>query len=108
MLSEIGEELLSIYGQHEHQSLQRVDTHIDILDEFGELMGLRDEFQNLFQRFASLSQELERIRGEKERREKDRELKAFQSREIEKAGIRHRRRRGAERGETEFSLMLKN
>jgi DNA repair protein RecN (Recombination protein N) len=38
MLSEIGEELLSIYGQHEHQSLQRVDTHIDILDEFGGLM----------------------------------------------------------------------
>jgi DNA repair protein RecN (Recombination protein N) len=88
MLSEIGEELLSIYGQHEHQSLQRVDTHIDILDEFGELMELRDEFQNLFQRFTSLSQELERIRGEKERREKERELRAFQSKEIEKAGIR--------------------
>jgi DNA repair protein RecN (Recombination protein N) len=88
MLSEIGEELLTIYGQHEHQSLQRVDTHIDILDEFGELMGLREAFQNLFQRFTSLSQELERIRGEKESREKERELKAFQSREIEKAGIR--------------------
>jgi DNA repair protein RecN (Recombination protein N) len=26
MLSEIGEVLLSIYGQHEHQSLQRVET----------------------------------------------------------------------------------
>jgi DNA repair protein RecN (Recombination protein N) len=88
MLSEIGEELLSIYGQHEHQSLQRVDTHIDILDEFGELMELREGFQNLFQRFTSLSQELERIQGEKERREKERELKAFQSKEIEKAGIR--------------------
>src|SRR5512136_2355687 len=80
MLSEIGEELLTIYGQHEHQSLQRVDTHIDILDEFGELTGPREAFQNLFQRFASLSQELERIRGEKERREKEWELKAFQSR----------------------------
>ena len=88
MLSEIGEELLSIYGQHEHQSLQRVDTHIDILDEFGELMELREKFQNLFQRFTSLSQELERIRGEKERREKERELRTFQSKEIEKAGIR--------------------
>jgi DNA repair protein RecN (Recombination protein N) len=65
-----------------------VDTHIDILDEFGELMELREGFQNLFQRFTSLSQELERIQGEKERREKERELKAFQSKEIEKAGIR--------------------
>ena len=88
MLSEIGEELLSIYGQHEHQSLQRVDTHIDILDEFGGLMELREEFQILFQRLTALSQELERIRAEKERREKERELMAFQSKEIEKAGIR--------------------
>ena len=88
MLSEIGEELLTIYGQHEHQSLQRVDTHIDILDEFGKLMELREAFQNLFQRLTSLSQELERIRGEKERREKERELKVFQLQEIEKAGIR--------------------
>jgi DNA repair protein RecN (Recombination protein N) len=88
MLSEIGEELLSIYGQHEHQSLQRVDTHIDILDEFGGLMELREGFENLFERFTSLSQELESIRGEKERREKEQELMTFQSKEIEKAGIR--------------------
>ncbi len=88
MLSEIGEELLSIYGQHEHQSLQRIDTHIDILDEFGGQMELRKEFQELFQKLSSLSQEVERILGEKERREKDRELMAFQSKEIERAGIR--------------------
>ena len=37
MLSEVGEGLLSVYGQHEHQSLQRVETHVDILDEFGAL-----------------------------------------------------------------------
>jgi DNA repair protein RecN (Recombination protein N) len=65
-----------------------VDTHIDILDEFGDLLNLRKEFQELFQKFTSLSQELERIRGEKERREKERELMVFQSKEIEKAGIR--------------------
>ncbi|MGQ9648404.1 MAG: DNA repair protein RecN [Thermodesulfobacteriota bacterium] len=88
MLSEIGEDLLSIYGQHEHQFLRRVDSHIDILDEFGELVNLRKEFEELFQKFTSLSQELERIRGEKERREKERELMAFQSKEIERAGIR--------------------
>ena len=32
---EDGEGLLSIYGQHEHQSLQRVKTHIDILINWG-------------------------------------------------------------------------
>jgi DNA repair protein RecN (Recombination protein N) len=49
MLSEIGEELLSIYGQHEHQSLQRIETHIDILDEFGELVGLRNDVESHFE-----------------------------------------------------------
>jgi len=86
-LSEVGEGLLSIYGQHEHQSLQRVETHIDILDEFGGLLGLREEFQKQYQEFVSLSEEVEKIRAEKERRAKERELMAFQSKEIETSGI---------------------
>ena len=88
MLSEIGEELLSIYGQHEHQSLQRVETHIDILDEFGRLLGLRGELQAGYEKFISLSEEIDRIRNEKERRARERDLMAFQSREIEASRIR--------------------
>jgi DNA repair protein RecN (Recombination protein N) len=87
VLSEMGEGLLSIYGQHEHQSLQRVETHIDILDDFGGLLGLREEFQKQYQEFVSLSEEVGRIRAEKERRAKERELMAFQSKEIEVSGI---------------------
>ena len=86
-LSEIGEELLSIYGQHEHQSLQRVETHIDILDEFGGLLKVRQEFQTHYEEFVSLSEEVEKIRAEKERRAKERELMAFQSKEIEASRI---------------------
>jgi DNA repair protein RecN (Recombination protein N) len=88
VLSEIGEGLLTIYGQHEHQSLQRGETHIDILDEFGGLLGLREEFQRQYQEFISLSEEVERIRTEKEKRAKERELMAFQSKEIEASGIK--------------------
>ena len=45
MLQEIGEGLLSLCGQHEHQSLQRVESHIDILDEFGGLLGFAGAFR---------------------------------------------------------------
>jgi DNA repair protein RecN (Recombination protein N) len=86
-LSEVGEELLTLYGQHEHQSLQRVETHVDILDEFGGLLGLREEFRKQYEEFVSLSEEVEKIRGEKEKRAKERELMAFQSKEIEAAKI---------------------
>jgi len=87
VLSEVGEGLLSIYGQHEHQSLQRVETHLDILDEFGGLLGLREEFQKQYLEFVSLSEEVEKIRVERERKAKERDLMAFQSREIETSGI---------------------
>ena len=87
VLSGVGEGLLSIYGQHEHQSLQRMETHVDILDEFGGLLGLREEFQKQYLEFVSLSEEVEKIRAEKERRAKERELMVFQSREIETSGI---------------------
>jgi len=87
VLSEVGEGLLSIYGQHEHQSLQRVETHLDILDEFGGLLGLREEFQRQYLEFVSLSEEVEKIRVERERKAKERDLMVFQSREIETSGI---------------------
>jgi DNA repair protein RecN (Recombination protein N) len=87
MLSEIGEELLSIYGQHEHQTLQRVETHVDILDEFGGFVELRDEFQKTFQEFIALSEEVKRIRSEQERRAKEQDLMAFQAKEIEASGL---------------------
>ncbi|MGB9628495.1 MAG: DNA repair protein RecN [Thermodesulfobacteriota bacterium] len=86
-LSEIGGELLSIYGQHEHQSLQRVETHIDILDELGGLIEKREEFQKKFQEFISLSEEVARIKEEKEKGSKERELMRFQLKEIEQSQI---------------------
>ncbi len=87
MLMEIGEELLSLCGQHEHQSLQRVETHIDILDEFGELTRQREEFEEHFHKLASLSEEVKRIREGEERRTRERELMAFQSKEIEASSL---------------------
>ena len=87
MLSEIGEELLSIYGQHEHQTLQRVETHMDILDEFGELAEVRDDVRSHFEKLTSLSQEIGRIRNEKDRRIREHDLMAFQSKEIEASKI---------------------
>jgi len=86
-LSEIGGELLSIYGQHEHQSLQRVETHIDLLDELGRLVEKREEFQKKFQEFISLSEEVARIKEEKEKGSRERELMRFQLKEIEDSQI---------------------
>ncbi|MBM4277933.1 MAG: DNA repair protein RecN [Deltaproteobacteria bacterium] len=86
-LSEMGEKLLSIYGQHEHQSLQRAETHLDILDEFGGLVYLREQYREHFERVVSLSGEIKRVRDEKERGTKEKELMVFQLGEIEVSRI---------------------
>ena len=87
MFSEIGAELLSVCGQHEHQSLQRVETHVDIVDEFGGLMELRGEFERQFAAFTELAEDIRRIREEQDRWRKERELMAFQAREIELSSL---------------------
>jgi DNA repair protein RecN (Recombination protein N) len=87
MLAELGGELLSIYGQHEHQSLQRPETHIDTLDEFGGGMALRELYRSRYETFLARSEEIRRLRDERDRRSRDRELMAFQAREIASAGL---------------------
>lgn len=87
MLSNISEEILSICGQHEHQLLQKVETHIDILDEFGDLLGLREKFQKYFEKFNSQIEEIKKIREDRERQEKERELMQFQLKEIDSANV---------------------
>ncbi len=87
MLSNISEEILSICGQHEHQLLQKVETHIDILDEFGGLIKLREEFQRCFEKFNSQLEEIKKIKEDQERLEKEREIMQFQLKEIESANL---------------------
>lgn len=87
MLSEISDELLSIYGQHDHQLLQKVETHIDILDEFGRLLDLGEEFQRYFEKYTFQLEEIKKIREESEKRAREKELIEFQIKEIEASNI---------------------
>jgi DNA repair protein RecN (Recombination protein N) len=87
LLSAIGEEFLSIYGQHEHQSLQRHERHIDILDEFGGLMELRSIYYDRLRRLMQVNKELRELRAQEERISRERELMAFQLGEIESAKL---------------------
>jgi DNA repair protein RecN (Recombination protein N) len=86
-VSAIGEECLNIYGQHEHQSLQRQERHIDILDEFGGLTELRTTYQDRFRRLVQIGKELRELKAHEERISRERELMTFQLGEIESAKL---------------------
>lgn len=87
-LSEIGEALLDIHGQHEHQSLLSQDRQMDLLDSFGGLKKESSEVQGLFYRLKALRDEMRGLEsGERERAQRE-DLLRFQKREIEGARLR--------------------
>lgn len=83
LLKELGDYLVDLHGQHEHQSLLRSETHIDLLDEYGSLEGLVDEYREAYTRLTALFASLQELtRKEKELKEK-RDIYEFQIREID-------------------------
>jgi DNA repair protein RecN (Recombination protein N) len=81
-LSVIGEFLLNICGQHEHQALLNADSHLDILDEFGNLTSMRTAYAEVFHRVQLLNERrraLDTLQAQRTERE---EFLRFQLREI--------------------------
>jgi len=86
-LTRIGEALFSIYGQHEHQSLQKAEKHIDVLDEYGGLKSSRRRYEEAFRKLEGLKRQLLGLKEEDERYARDLELMVFQSQEIASAQL---------------------
>ncbi len=85
--SRIGEVLLSIYGQYEHQSLQKAEKHIDILDEYGGLTASRRHYEDAFREMDRLRKEVLGLKEREDQYLRDRELMMFQSQEISAANL---------------------
>jgi DNA repair protein RecN (Recombination protein N) len=83
LLREAGELLVDLHGQHEHQSLLRVDTHRVLLDEYGRLGGLADEFAAAHALAAAARSSLRDLRSREERLKDRRSLVEFQLGEID-------------------------
>ncbi len=63
MYRSIGELLVDLHGQHEHQSLLRVDQHLELLDHFGgsDLLERRALVEDLYRRLIHLKEEQEKL-----------------------------------------------
>jgi DNA repair protein RecN (Recombination protein N) len=88
MLEGLGEELIHIYGQHEHQHFLDPLRHIDILDGTGGLLGRRAQFQEVYARWAKATSELGELTSRQKQRLERIEFLAFQSGEISRANLK--------------------
>ncbi len=76
--------LVDLHGQHEHQVLLDSATHLDLLDEFGDLSALRAAVGDAFARLQQIRAERQRLQtGEREKAARA-EFVAFQLSEIER------------------------
>ncbi|MDH5680467.1 MAG: DNA repair protein RecN [Spirochaetota bacterium] len=87
-LKHFGEYLLDISGQHDHQSLLRPQTHIDLLDNFGKLQKQRELFNLKFKELTELKAEYEDFFSSEEEKRKQFELNEFAIKEIEDSKIK--------------------
>jgi DNA repair protein RecN (Recombination protein N) len=87
-LATIGESLINICGQHEHQMILDPENHTDILDEFGELLPLRSIYREAYDRYRELNEILHGLQELRRKREDREDLLRFQITEISKADIR--------------------
>ena len=86
-LSAIGDRLIDIHGQHDHQSLLHPETHVDLLDHYGRLMQNRAEFQEHYAAYQKTLQTLKQIQTHQGERLQRQDLLNFQIDEIDKAGL---------------------
>ncbi len=83
LLKQVGDQLVDLHGQHEHQSLLRRETHCDLLDTFGGLEGLVREFSAAFDAAKALLAELAALRARERELQEKRSFYEFQVREID-------------------------
>ena len=85
VLREVASHTIDLHGQHEHQSLLRTETHVELIDTFGNLESLVDTYRRSFAEVARLVGERRALVRRKDELEKQKELYGFQIEEIDAA-----------------------
>lgn len=83
----LGEMLLDIHSQHEHQSLLKKDTHRRLLDEFGDLVTLAEEVRSLYSDWQEASRTLDELIATLEEQSSRLQLLEYQAQELEALAI---------------------
>ncbi len=83
LIKDAGNLLVDLHGQHEHQSLLRTETHIEMLDEFGNYGTLLDEYENDYKEFTRQTGELKSLLEREKQIKEKKDFISFQLKEID-------------------------
>jgi len=83
LIKETGDLLVDLHGQHEHQSLLRTETHIEMVDEFANLENLLHDFRKANSQLSLLIKEMNELTLRENLLKEKREIYQFQIAEID-------------------------
>lgn len=87
VLAQLGDELVDLHGQHDHQSLLRTDRQLDLLDAFAGCEALRIEVADLVGKLRQTQAAIDELATEDRERERRLEFLRFEAGEIDEAGF---------------------
>ena len=86
-LAKIGDRLVDLHGQHDHQALLHPEIHIELLDLYGKCNDLRDEFSEIFSDYQTQSKIFNSMKIDEQELLQKQEFLSFQLKEIDKANL---------------------
>ena len=86
-LQRMGNLLVDIHGQHEHQSLLKPEQQLYLLDAFGKLLPLREDYHRHYLAFQAVRDELAELTSRERDRFQREDLLKFQVQEIGSAQL---------------------
>lgn len=87
VLKMVGDQLVDLHGQHDHQMLLKDENHLGVIDQFDSVKPILKEFQTEYRAMSELQKEMRDLkRRERELKEKT-DLYQFQVKELEAAKL---------------------
>lgn len=83
MMRQLGEQLVDIHGQHEHQSLMKKDMQRNLLDEFAGNQTLREKTAKRFHEWKAINQQLALLENQSSAHQERVDLLKFQAQELD-------------------------
>ncbi|WP_302758251.1 DNA repair protein RecN [Ligilactobacillus salivarius] len=88
-LRKVGETLIDIHGQNEHQELMKPENHMDLLDEYDKKTSeLRNQYQVVYQNYRKLKLSMEKKEADEKAWAQRLDMLNFQVKEIGEAGLK--------------------
>ena len=86
-LRDIGEYLIEIHGQHEHQSLSKPKSQRELLDQFGQYKPTLTETTNTYHQLIDIDNQIKKLNTNSDDFESTLSLLKYQIEELKKLAI---------------------